>query len=116
MIGHFNRRVYVTRNPVAVPVREATAVGTTRYRPDVVAEVNSTAWKYKGALKSIAFIRKAATKLENIMLARGLLCKRSNGMTGSLALLSTQRQTGKHMPKMTSDETVRGCDPVIVSI
>jgi hypothetical protein len=48
MSGHFRRRVYEIRNPVMVPVTLATAVGTTRYRPDVVADVRRTAWKKSG--------------------------------------------------------------------
>jgi hypothetical protein len=46
--GHLSRRVYEMRNPVRVPVADATAVGTTRYSPDVVAVVNRTAWKKSG--------------------------------------------------------------------
>ena len=43
--GHLRRRVAVMAKPVAVPVADATAVGTTSHRPEVVALVRRTPWK-----------------------------------------------------------------------
>jgi hypothetical protein len=36
------------RKPVAAPTMEATMVGTSRCRPETVAEVRRTPWKNKG--------------------------------------------------------------------
>ena len=46
--GHFILRVAEMANPAEAPPAAEITVGTMRYRPDVVAEVRSTAWKYKG--------------------------------------------------------------------
>lgn len=51
----------------------AVTTGTTRYRPEVVALVRTTAWKKSGVLKRMALRRKEAMKLEKMILARGEL-------------------------------------------
>src|SRR4051812_8165055 len=48
MSGQRRRRVYVIKNPVAVPEAEDTAEQVTRRRPDVVALVRRTPWKNRG--------------------------------------------------------------------
>jgi hypothetical protein len=46
--GHFNRRVRVIRNPVAVAAVEAAAEKAMRCRPEDVAEMRRTPWKKMG--------------------------------------------------------------------
>lgn len=46
--GHLRRRVHVTAKPVKVPTMEEAMVGMTRRRPEEVALVRRTAWKYRG--------------------------------------------------------------------
>lgn len=46
--GHLRRPVQVTAKPTRVPVKEDAIVGIMRRRPDEVALVRSTAWKYRG--------------------------------------------------------------------
>lgn len=46
--AHLRRRDQVMAKPVSAPATEATALGTTRRRPESVAEERRTAWKYRG--------------------------------------------------------------------
>lgn len=48
MTGHLRRPVQVTAKPTRVPVKEDATVGMMRRRPDEVALVRRTAWKYRG--------------------------------------------------------------------
>lgn len=130
--GHFSRLVQEIRKPVAVPTEAATSWGIMRRMPDSVALVRRTAWKYSGlsvfevshvtplirasvevgtyALNKIALRRNEPRKLENMIFARGGLCRRLRGMIGRSAFDSAQRQDGKPTRKMARETMIRGCD------
>jgi hypothetical protein len=80
--GHFNRRVHVIRNPVAVPTSDAATDGTMRRKPELVADSRSTAWKNNGTLNVTADVIMAPIKLPRIRPARGLWRSRWSGMMG----------------------------------
>lgn len=86
--GHLRRLVHEIRKPVETPAMVADMDGTISRRPLSVALSRSTAWKYKGMLKSTALTMMAARKLQKIMLARGLWMTILRGMMGSMARVS----------------------------